>query len=228
MKKGFRVVASLMLTVVLFLFSGCTPENDESVQWVDLSLPSGVLWASCNVGATTPTDYGNYYAWGETQPKSEYNLSTYKYYRSDDDGEGFTKYCFDSGFGYNGFTDSLATLQPSDNAAIANCGEGARMPTYSEWEELADNTSQQWVYVDGVYGLQFVGSNGNSIFLPAAGCRKDGSLSGDGIGGAYWSSSLNTEHSNNAWFMNFSYDNITRWISHGRTEGYPVRAVRQK
>lgn len=111
-----------------------------SHDYVDLGLPSGLLWATCNVGADNPEDYGDYFAWAETEPKSVYNWSTYKYC---DGGYYYklTKYCTRSDFGNNGFTDNLTVLLPEDDAATANWGNGWRMPTENEWRELIDNTT---------------------------------------------------------------------------------------
>lgn len=209
--------------------SGCDrTEKDEkpeaSGQWVDLGLPSGLLWASCNIGASSPTDYGNYYAWGETQPKDVYYWSTYMF------GNNFhelTKYCTDPSFGLNGFTDGLTTLQPSDDAATANWGGGARMPTQAEWEEMVGNTTHQWVTIDGVSGQCFTGPNGNSIFLPAAGFRWSSEFGSVGGCGRYWSSSLHAGKPSHAWYCYFKSDDVSSRYGDCRFYGYSVRAVRQ-
>ena len=108
--------------------------------WVDLGLPSSIKWASCNVGAEKPEDYGNYYAWGEVLPKEDYSWATYKYangtYWYD---PKLTKYCNDASKGDDGFTDNKTTLEPEDDAAYFNWGGSWRMPTYAEWDELLDN-----------------------------------------------------------------------------------------
>ena len=135
--------------------------------YVDLGLPSGLLWAACNVGANAPEEYGDYFAWGETQPKDVYNWSTYQYCMGSNNT--LTKYCTDPNYGYNGFTDNLTILLPEDDAATANWGNGWRMPTKEEWQELLDNTTVTWTQQNGVNGRLFTGSNGNSLFLPAAG-----------------------------------------------------------
>lgn len=145
--------------------------------FVDLGLPSGTLWATCNVGAETSEKYGDYFAWGETQPKTTYNWDTYKYYN----GSILTKYTG---------SDGLVTLQPSDDAATANWGNGWRLPTHEEWNELYQNTSHTWTTQDGVKGYRFTASSGNSIFLPAAGYRRDDESYCVGLYGYYWSSSL--------------------------------------
>ncbi len=153
--------------------------------WVDLDLPSGILWANCNVGADSPTGFGDYYAWGETETKNIYDWQSYKY------GNGLnslTKYCGLSDYGNNGFTDNLTTLEASDDAATVNWGAGWRMPTSSEMKELEDNCTVTWTTQNGVNGRRFTASNGNSIFIPAAGERIDEYLHSGG--GSYWSSSL--------------------------------------
>ena len=166
-------------------------DNGTYHEYVDLGLPSGLLWSTCNLGANLPEDYGNYYAWGETQPKDIYNWSTYQYCNGD--YNTLTKYCNNSSYGYNGFTDNLITLRPDDDAATTNWGNGWRMPTEAEWQELLDNTTITWTQQNGVYGRLFTASNGNSLFLPAAGYRWDGELNSAGSSSIYWSSSLNTD-----------------------------------
>ena len=199
-------------------------ENDlvfADPDWVDLGLPSGLLWATRNVGATSPEDYGDYFAWGETTPKSYYDWSTYIYSNGADDQ--LTKYCSNSDYGYNGFTDNLTILQPGDDAATANYG--GRTPTKVEWQELLDNTTATWTTQNGVNGRLFTGTNGNSIFLPAAGCRWDSNIHGGGYYGYYWSSSLYPGLPFYAWEIGFGsgsqyLDAINRMC------GQPVRAVR--
>ena len=207
----------------------CCPENSDIIivespddpDWVDLGLPSGLLWATRNVGATSPEDYGDYFAWGETTPKSYYDWSTYIYCNGD--SRSLTKYCNNSSYGYNGFTDNLTILQPSDDAATANYG--GRTPTKEEWEELRDNTTAIWTTQNGVNGRLFTGTNGNSLFLPAAGDRVHSSHGDAGNGGVYLSSSLPTSNPISEWmfFFGSSYHSVS---SAGRFYGTPVRAVR--
>ncbi|MBR3487763.1 MAG: hypothetical protein IKH33_00425 [Bacteroidales bacterium] len=234
MKKKVRFYVMNQMTVVMligmaaFVVMGCTkPKPDpepgsELGDWVDLDLPSGLLWATRNVGATLPEDYGDYFAWGETQPKEIYDWSTYRYCNGHSDQ--LTKYCNDPSNGYNGFTDWLTTLQPGDDAATANYG--GRTPTKEEWQELANNTTRQWTTINGVNGWCFTGTNGNSLFLPAAGRRWGSSLYYAGVSGYYWSSSLLTDYPIYAWY--FYYDSDGQSV-HGdlRDRGFAVRAVRQ-
>ena len=192
-------------------------------EYVNLGLPSGLLWATCNVGAETPEEYGDYFAWGETQPKDTYNLSTYQYCNGS--FNTLTKYCNNSSYGYNGFTDDLTTLLPEDDAAAANWGNGWRMPTKEEFEELYNNTTVTWTQQNGVNGRLFTADNGNSLFLPAAGCRNGSGLYDAGSYGYYWSGSLFTDYPGSAWSFYFYSGNY--YVSYDdRNDGQSVRAVR--
>ena len=195
-----------------------------SHDYVNLGLPSGLLWATCNVGADSPEDYGDYFAWGETQPKDYYDWNTYQYCMGD--YNTLTKYCYNSEFGYNGFTDDLTTLQPEDDVATANWGSDWRMPTQAEWQELYQNTTHIWTTQNGVSGRLFTASNGNSLFLPASGYRWYGELELTFAGsyGYYWSSSLVTDLPSSAWFRYFNSGSA--YGSNGlRSYGFSVRPV---
>lgn len=191
--------------------------------YVDLGLPSGTLWATCNVGADTPEGYGDYFAWGETQPKTTYNWITYRYCNGSSDQ--LTKYCSNSSYGYNGFTDNLTVLQPNDDAATANWGSGWCMPTEAQWRELCQNTTATWTTQNGVNGRLFTASNGSSLFLPAAGCRWLDGLYDAGSDGNYWSSSLYTSLPGGAWYFNFNSGSTCMGYCN-RILGPSVRAVR--
>ena len=191
--------------------------------YVDLGLPSGLLWATCNIGASSPEDYGNYFAWGETQPKDTYDWNTYQYCNGS--ATTMTKYCSNSSYGYNGFTDDLIILLPEDDAATANWGSDWRMPTEEEWQELLDNTTQTWTTRNGVNGRLFTASNGNSIFLPASGYRWDDNIDMVGNTGYYWLSSLYTGGPNIALGFNFDSGGYIIWGS-SRETGLAVRGVR--
>ena len=197
--------------------------NFATHEYVDLGLPSGLLWATCNVGAATPEGYGDYFAWGETQPKTNYDWSNYQHCNGD--YNQLTKYCSRSGFGYNGFTDYLTTLLPEDDAATANWGNGWRMPTQEEWDELLDNTTSVWTTRNGVNGRLFTASNGNSLFLPAAGYRASSSLYKAGSDGYYWLSSINWNYPDEAWLFYF-YSDSYFWGYLDRDWGQSVRPVR--
>ena len=195
---------------------------------VDLGLPSGLKWATFNVGANRPEDYGDYFAWGETVAKSEYSWSNYIWCKGN--GNSFTKYC-PSGmadyWGGSGSPDNKIELDSEDDAAHANWDDKWRMPTSEEWTELRNNCT--WTWTDnyngtGVAGQEVTSSNGNSIFLPAAGRRVDAGLDYVDSNGFYWSSSLNTDRTNNAWGVYFFSDNVGK-ATHGRYHGISVRPV---
>lgn len=193
-------------------------------EYVDLGLPSGTLWATCNVGANAPEEYGDYFAWGEIEPKDTYNWATYKYCNGE--SNQLTKYCDSVSYGYNGFTDNLTALLPEDDAATANWGNGWRMPTLNEWNELFVNTTHTWTTQNGVKGCLFTASNGNSLFLPAAGYRYYDALNLAGICGYYWLSLLYTERPYDAWA--FTLYNWGDYPIHSddRINGRSVRPVR--
>ena len=191
-------------------------------EYVDLGLPSGLKWATCNVGATTPEGVGDYIAWGETTRKATYTWKTYKYcYGS---STTMNKYCRVSSYGT---VDNKTVLELEDDAARVNWGGNWRMPTYDELSELrnTNNCIWEWTTQNGVKGYKVTSKkNGNSIFLPAAGYRDLGNLGiGNSIGG-YWSSSLVTGRSDQAYSVNFDSDRV-RWLNNDRYAGLSVRAV---
>jgi predicted nucleic acid-binding Zn ribbon protein len=199
-----------------------TKNSANGHEWVDLALPSGTKWATKNVGATTPEGYGNYYAWGETTTKFTCSSSTYKWCRGSDDT--MTKYCTSSSYG---IVDNKTTLDLSDDAAYVNWGSSWRMPTLAEQDELSNTSYTTWTWTtqNGVKGYKVTSkSNGNSIFLPAAGYRFDSSLYDAGSNGKYWSSSLNTDYSDRAYFLILNSSNVCSTIG-PRFSGFSVRPV---
>jgi hypothetical protein len=200
-------------------------EGGDEHAYVDLGLPSGLLWATCNVGADTPEAYGDYFAWGETTPKDYYDWSNYQYCNGS--YNTLTKYCNYSSYGYNGFTDDLTTLLPEDDAATANWGNGWRMPTIGEFEELYNNTTATWTQQNGVNGRLFTAANGNSLFLPAAGYRWYDELDGDGYDGPYWSSSLYTFLPYQSRYFGVYPDGCGMSYGIDRYRGFTVRPVRE-
>ena len=198
--------------------------------YVDLGLPSGTLWATMNVGAESPEDYGDYFAWGETQPKDYYSWDSYKWMT---EGDGVTKYTYPDGqtdavwYGEDGnfIGDTKTVLELADDAANVNWGGDWVMPTNEEQSELQQCCTSVEARLDGVIGRMFTGPNGNSIFLPAAGYRSGSVLGGTGSGGFYWSSSLSTYYSGLANYLDFNSDYIFCGGGHRRSRGQSVRPV---
>ncbi len=194
--------------------------SHNSHEYVDLGLPSGTLWATCNIGATNPEDYGDYFAWGETQPKSNYDRSSYKFYNgSVGSYDKQTKYCTHK---YYGYVDNKRVLDLSDDAARVNWGGEWRMPTKKEQDELWAKCTWSWTKLNGVNGFRVKGPNGKTIFLPAAGYRSNSDIYRAGEYGHYWSSSL--EETRYAYSLYISTYQQT-YISASRFDGHSVRPV---
>jgi len=192
-------------------------------EYVDLGLPSGTLWATCNVGANLPEERGDYFAWAETQPKSSYTYLSYEFTYGD--GNTLLKYCTNWQYGHNFFSDGLTTLLPEDDAATVNWGPEWRMPTYEEWYELLNYTTHTFIVENySGKGLLFAAPNGNSLFLPCAGYRVE-SLYKDLGKGYYWSSSLYSVPTS-AWYLYFDSGNCSMSHEQSRIFGHSVRAVR--
>lgn len=191
-------------------------------QYVDLGLPSGLKWATCNVGATTPEGYGDYFAWGETSPKTTYNGITY--FDTKNDGTSFIKYNNNGG---------KTTLDPEDDAAHVNWGGNWRMPTKAEQDELLNTANCTWTWKSnynstGVAGYIVTSTrNSNSIFLPASGCRHNSSLSNVGYYGGYWSSSLRSGYSSGAYILVHGGGPVDWSGNYNRIYGQSVRPVCQ-
>ena len=173
----------LIMLMIAAMTVSCNPKDDDNsnsgggngggndqyngYEYVDLGLPSGLKWATCNVGATSPEDYGDYFAWGETSPKAEYTIeNSITYGEQMSDISGNAQY----------------------DAATANWGGSWRMPTEAEQRELLINCTMEWTTQNNVNGCRVTGPNGSCIFLPAAGLRHGSSLYDDGSIGYFWSS----------------------------------------
>jgi len=190
-------------------------------EYVDLGLPSGTLWATCNVGATKPEDYGDYFAWGETEPKQVFDWSNYKWCNGTTDT--FTKYCDNA---YYGSVDNKMELEPEDDAAYMNWGPEWRMPNLNQIGELCNNCSIQWTMRNDVNGWLFTGPNENTLFLPATGYRWNSSLITGGSRGYFWSISLLSVIPDSALAMALFSDGVNMNNSNYRSIGMTVRAVR--
>ena len=210
MKKLYSFFICLFVALSTFLFSCGGGKNGEATspvnghEYVDLGLPSGLKWATCNVGASSPEDYGGYYAWGEIEEKENYSWNTYKWCNGS--STTFTKYCTNSRYGT---VDNKTVLDPQDDVAHVKWGGSWRMPTEAEQDELRYNCTWTWTTQNEVNGYKLTGPNGNSIFLPAAGYRVGTSLDDSGSNGYYRSSSLrdNGSSSGSAYYLDF-YDGL--------------------
>ena len=186
--------------------------NANGHEYVDLGLPSGILWATCNVGADSPEEYGGYYAWGELATKSDYSWSTYRFGES----SPFSKYD----------TDGKTELELVDDVARTEWGGDWKMPTQANLQELIDNTDSVWTTQNGFKGRLFTSTvNGNSIFIPAAGDRYGTAQYGVGTSCYLWSSSLLTDHVHYGVDLNFSSGNVNMNSDYYRCNGFSVRGV---
>ena len=211
---GAKNITDVMLLVDEIL-NGSKPQayltcpDDHHPHLIDLGLPSGTKWACCNVGADKPEAYGGYYAWGETETKSAYTLSTYIHYSDSYDT------CYDLGSDIAGTEYDVAHVK---------WGGSWVMPSREQQDELSKNCSYTWTKQNGVSGSLFTGSNGGSIFLPAAGFCKDSDFYAVGSSGFYWSSSQDSSGSNTAFSLFFN-SLLPYTTNYYRYNGHSVRPV---
>ena len=217
---GYITVADVTWVYNVLLYV----DHVDGHEYIDLGLPSGTLWATMNIGATNPEDYGDYFAWGETTPMDVYDESTYQWCNGS--YVMLTKYCTQSSSGYNGFTDGKTELDPEDDAATANWGPQWRMPSDDQIVELINNCTTEWTTRNGVNGRLFSSNiNGASLFLPAAGYCLDSSLFDVGTYGYCWSRALYSSYPGFAYYLRFYSDDVV-WSNCRRFFGFTVRAVR--
>ena len=215
MKKTIK-----LFVMAVLLMAGGRVFAQNTHEYVDLGLPSGTLWATCNVGATTPEGYGDCFAWGEVTPKKRYDWDTYKYCY-DGIQSALTKYCTDGRYGdgrhgKKGFYDNLIVLQASDDAATVIWGDEWCTPTKEQWDELVSNTTSERMERNGIGGRLYTSKkNGATIFLPLVG----------GSNAQYWSSSLEAKDSSEAWAYVIN-PAVWRVESIIRSVGVRVRPVR--
>ncbi|MBQ5896423.1 MAG: hypothetical protein IIW75_07655 [Bacteroidaceae bacterium] len=223
MKNKFLVSVGLLMA--LFTLSSFTDGPDSTNtyinghEYVDLGLSSGTKWATCNVGASKPEEYGGYYAWGETEEKDDYTWETYKW--CDGDKFSLTKYCTNSRYGT---VDNKTVLDPQDDVAHVKWGGTWRMPTIEEIRELREECTWRSGNHRGVNCYLVTGPNGKSIFLPAAGFRGGKEVNFRGSYGHYWSSSLDSDSWDYAFYLYFDR-NFYNWYFNVRALGLSVRPV---
>lgn len=196
--------------------------GNSDARRVDLGL--SVCWASCNVGANSPEEYGDYYAWGDTEEMTYYGWTSYKW---GDNYTTLTKYCTDSSFSYDGAVDNKTILEPEDDVAHVKWGDSWRMPTSEEVQELISHCNWERTTLNNVNGWRVMGGNGNEIFIPAAGYYHYGEIYDSGLFGYYWSASLYWSYNPDAFHLYFSYyQDITYGLRTDlRIYGFPVRPV---
>lgn len=212
------VLANVSLTEY-FTYGDRVLVDKNGHRYIDLGLPSGTLWATCNVGANSPEEYGYYFAWGETKTKKSYDGNTYLL---------SNKYGISNHIGSP--VDNKTELDPEDDAATVNWGVDWRMPSLAQLEELfnSNNCFWQWTSLNGKNGYLVTSNyNGNSIFLPAAGFRGDTRLFSAGSVGIYWSRTLDTDFPEAAYQLGFSIDIPLELTGSDRVCGEPVRPVRK-
>ena len=195
--------------------------NNNGFEYVDLGLPSGTLWATCNVGASKPTDYGQYFQWGDTQGYTADQVGKDKQFSWND-----YKWSIDgSDSNFSKYTTNGATLELEDDAAHVNMGGDWHMPTPTQIRELIHETDNTWTTQDGVNGRLFTSkNNGKSIFIPAAGYASDGSLYDSGSVGGVWSSMLDTDGVSRGQGLGFYSSAVA--LNYGyRVNGFSVRGV---
>lgn len=198
--------------------------NNNGYEYVDLGLPSGTLWATCNVGAKKPTDYGFYFQWGaivgytkdQVGEDKKFNWDNYKW-SIDGSDTNFTKY-----------TTPGATLELEDDAAHIHMGGDWHIPSPEQISELINNTTSEWTTPDGVSGITFTSKKdkSKSIFIPAAGCALDGLIDGSGYYGYVWSSTLNPSY-HLYLVLSLAFDCYSAFLGNifFRDDGHPVRGV---
>ena len=193
--------------------------SDPGEEVVDLGLPSGLKWRGWNVGASKPEEYGNYYAWAETSPKSNYSSSNYKY-PATNIGDGMIVYAKYDSTPIHG--DGKTVLEPEDDAASVNLGNGWRTPTFNEFKELRENCTWAWTTRNGVNGMLVTGPNGKSIFLPGGGWYTNTTLNGKTTYGSYWTATGSGDLAHAVDFANGYVDKAVL----ARSDGRSVRPVK--
>ena len=218
-----QVSISDVTCLVDYLLTGVWPDDPvtppDDHEWVDLGLPSGTLWATCNVGATNPEEVGYYFSWGELEPKDYYDWNTYKWCNGTD--RSLTKYCTVDTYGT---VDNQDYLDPEDDAAYMIWGQDWCIPNRTQVEELINNCTWTWTAVNGVNGQLVTGPNGNTMFLPVTGTYWQNSIYTTRWG-FYWSRTLASGNPDVAFTLDISSSGPDLdFVS--RANGEPIRPVR--
>lgn len=239
MRNELKLITLALLASVLTLYS-CQKEDQKEEPIINVTgdpdpdipdiitvnghdavnLGLSVRWATCNVDASEPEQFGGYYSWGETETKTEYNWDNYKYCGAN--YYTYTKYCTQPSYGN---VDYKTELDPEDDVAHVKWGEGWRMPTCEEVIELLNNCTIKWTTRNGVKGYLFQGKNGNTIFMPAAGYQSSNGPKSVGIAGFYFTNSILIQHPYKAYFMYFPSSYYSTDDEGYRFNGLTIRPV---
>lgn len=194
-------------------------DNNNAAEAVDLGLPSCTLWASCNIGATSPEEFGDYYSWGETEPKASYKLEEYRHFKAGQENVMAIRRAFaDLGKDIAGTQYDVAHVK---------WGEEWQMPSLGQFQELEQNCVWEWTSVHEVVGYKITSkTNGNSIFLPAAGSKASQRTSNIGVYGLYWSSTVAYDGPSGGCNLLIQKGSDRRRQTSSRALGYTVRAVK--
>ena len=221
MKKISMMVVFMLIATVIWAQDN---DRDKEHLQVDLGLPSGTLWAFTNLGAAVPEDFGDYYAWGEVDYKSDYSWNTYKYVKGGD-ATKLTKYCSQANMGNGKYTDTLVVLEVQDDVATAKWGADWCMPTQEQFEELKKECTWKWTVRNGKNIVEITGKNGSKLYMPAAGCHFNKTRSLVGTNGYYWSRTLSDKGSNRGSCFTFSQNDMEVSVR-ARNIGNSIRPVR--
>lgn len=189
-----------------------TIDTEESHEWVDLGMPSGTMWATCNIGAEQPSDAGSYFAWGEFEEKGLYDWVSYSH-------------CDGNAMNCHFLGNNIAGTKY--DAAYVIWGDEWCLPTQEQFKELIQECTKQRITLNQKKGVLFTGPNGENVFFPEAGARWDSEINGQKQGGKYWSATLDTYYSGGAHYLSIEDDEISWNYSWHRYGGFPIRPVRK-
>lgn len=244
MRKQFIIIASVCMALSTLVLTGCEKEDKDAISMsqatkgakpvqgkdgkdymvVDLGIPGGLLWATCNIGAKTPDEAGTFFSWGETEPKASYGYDNYKWCNGS--YNNMNKYTYDYDHAAGKVLDSLKTLQAVDDAATQLLGEGWRIPTKKQFADMIYRCDYKECKLEGTWGYLFTSKeNGNTIFIPLAGCRDYEELLHTDWG-FYWTTELNTANSEESYVLWLKKSaNPVEKKPQLRYLGLPIRAV---
>lgn len=213
-----KSTALFILSFMLCAITATAQNNNTVAEAVDLGLPSGTLWASHNIGATTPEEFGDYFSWGETEPKASYKLEEYRHFKPGQENVMAIRRAFaDLGKDIAGTQYDVAHVK---------WGEQWQMPSLGQFQELEQNCVWEWTSMNEVAGYKVTSkTNGNSIFLPAAGSKASQRTSNIGVYGLYWSSTIAYDGPSGGCNLLIQQGSDRRRQTSSRALGYTVRAV---